>query len=622
MSMMSFMSKFKANKDLATFVILNYIDKFLIFLLPLAVLYISKDRECYNAIEYVYSIANVIAPFFIFFSSYAFYGYKLSLEGNDTGYVNTYRSYSSFIIVILSIIGIIAAFFVSRLVSSLSLLASLMILVRFVYQQTINNNNAYYRLIDKPACLLTYTISGSIFSVVLVYFFHLDQRYTLFAFFLPQLVVSFLCLNFFIGAKDFNIKGFWNYFVNSFKYAWPIVINCTIVALVMNYGKIYAYNYLSSYDMYNFSYIMRISLVIQMAHASLISFYGKELFVKGYSVSFYKKYFWVIGTAFVISVICLFVFNLFVTDKLTIGLTTFLILVYTVLYCLGASFEMWYGRKNQNHLILFVSIFSCLIFFGLIFIIGVQSLMSLALYMIIYALIYLIFLIMIAKAKKLLVGGVGLIPFNRIRIFFYRTFFGYDIDYKSYIGMFNILNCEKVYMRGANIGRFNRVQCVKLTMQKGSKLSLMNTIALVKEVVMLEDSEINRRNVIMGLYEPEFEGKESCIFFLGEKSLLTVHHKIDCTSSVKVGKNVVIAGSDTQFWTHGFDVERHMITKPIVLGNNIYIGSRSLICHGVSIADNVVIGAGTCVSKSISESGFYVSNYLLRKSVIQHYDMV
>lgn len=604
---------YKNNKNLAAFVILNYIDKFLVFLLPLAVLYITQERESYNAIEYVYSIANVIAPFFVFFSSYAFYGYKLSLENGNERYVGLYRRYGSFIIRILLVIGLVAAFFASLLVSSLSLLISFMILIRFLYLQTINNNNAYYRLIDKPARFLIFTILGSLASVALVYFFHLDLRSVLIAFFVPQLAISVLCLYAGKGKLPFFLKGFKEYFVNSFKYAWPIVVNCTIVAFVMNYGKIYAYNYLSSYEMYNFSYIMRISLVIQMAHASLISFYGKELFVKGYSASFFKKYGLVIGSAFILSVICLYVFNLFFTDKLTIDATTFLILIYTLLYSLGASLEMWYGRKNQNHVILYFSIFSSMIFFGLIFFVGVKSLMLLAIYMVVYALTYLILLIMIAKARRFVLWVVSVLPFNCVRIFIYRSFFGYDIDYKSRVGMLNLLNCDKVFIRGARIGHLNQIQCVSFTMKEGSFLRFMNKIILVKDVVLESECEVNRRNVIVGLYTNDFEEREDCNFYIGEKSLLTNHHRIDCTSSVRIGDNVVVAGCDTQFWSHGFDNHRNMIIKPIKIGDNIYIGSRSIICQGVTIESNVIIGAGTCVHKSISEPGFYVSSMLFKK---------
>ena len=176
-----------------------------------------------------------------------------------------------------------------------------------------------------------------------------------------------------------------------------------------------------------------------------------------------------------------------------------------------------------------------------------------------------------------------------------------------------MLNCEKVFIRNARIGHFNQIRCVALCMNERSNLRFMNKITLVRNVEMASESEINRRNVIMGLYTNDFEQRDECNFYIGEKSLLTNHHRIDCTSSVRIGDNVVIAGSDTQIWTHGFDNNRCMIVKPITIGNNIYVGSRCIICQGVTVSNDVIIGAGTCVHKNISEPGFYISNELHKK---------
>ena len=41
------------------------------------------------------------------------------------------------------------------------------------------------------------------------------------------------------------------------------------------------------------------------------------------------------------------------------------------------------------------------------------------------------------------------------------------------------------------------------------------------------------------------------------------------------------------------------ITKPITIGNNVYIGNDVIILPGVSIGDNVIIGAGAVVTKNI-----------------------
>ncbi|MEO9481808.1 MAG: acyltransferase [Ekhidna sp.] len=55
------------------------------------------------------------------------------------------------------------------------------------------------------------------------------------------------------------------------------------------------------------------------------------------------------------------------------------------------------------------------------------------------------------------------------------------------------------------------------------------------------------------------------------------------------------AGGDTSKW------------KRTSLGNNVSIGSNATVLP-VSICDNVVIGAGTVVTKDITESGVYAGN--------------
>lgn len=44
------------------------------------------------------------------------------------------------------------------------------------------------------------------------------------------------------------------------------------------------------------------------------------------------------------------------------------------------------------------------------------------------------------------------------------------------------------------------------------------------------------------------------------------------------------------------------ITKPIIIGNNVYIGNNVIILPGVTIGNNVVIGAGAVVSKNIPDN--------------------
>lgn len=47
------------------------------------------------------------------------------------------------------------------------------------------------------------------------------------------------------------------------------------------------------------------------------------------------------------------------------------------------------------------------------------------------------------------------------------------------------------------------------------------------------------------------------------------------------------------------------ITKPITVGNNVYIGVRSIILPGVTIGDNCIIGAGSVVTKDVPPGTVY-----------------
>ncbi len=48
------------------------------------------------------------------------------------------------------------------------------------------------------------------------------------------------------------------------------------------------------------------------------------------------------------------------------------------------------------------------------------------------------------------------------------------------------------------------------------------------------------------------------------------------------------------------------ITKPITIGDNVYVGVRSMILPGVTIGDNCIIGAGSIVTKDIPSNSVAV----------------
>lgn len=95
---------------------------------------------------------------------------------------------------------------------------------------------------------------------------------------------------------------------------------------------------------------------------------------------------------------------------------------------------------------------------------------------------------------------------------------------------------------------------------------------------------------------------------IGKNSGLGRNCHISALSSVTIGDNVMIA-EDLIIKTanHTISSSKQMInlpmtSKPINIGNNVWIGARVIILSGVTIGENVVIAAGAVVTKSFSSN--------------------
>lgn len=82
---------------------------------------------------------------------------------------------------------------------------------------------------------------------------------------------------------------------------------------------------------------------------------------------------------------------------------------------------------------------------------------------------------------------------------------------------------------------------------------------------------------------------------------------------VVFGDNVFI-GPNCGFYTAGHpidSIERNKgleFARPIIVGNNVWIGTNVTVVPGVTIGDNCVIGAGSVVTKDIPDNTVAVGN--------------
>lgn len=92
---------------------------------------------------------------------------------------------------------------------------------------------------------------------------------------------------------------------------------------------------------------------------------------------------------------------------------------------------------------------------------------------------------------------------------------------------------------------------------------------------------------------------------IGQRTRIQSHSFI--CSNVEIGSDCFV-GHGVMFINDKF-VDRKLSKDflPTQIGNKVYIGSNSSILP-VSICDDVVIGAGSVVTKNITESGTYAGN--------------
>lgn len=80
--------------------------------------------------------------------------------------------------------------------------------------------------------------------------------------------------------------------------------------------------------------------------------------------------------------------------------------------------------------------------------------------------------------------------------------------------------------------------------------------------------------------------------------------QIICGQEINIGKDVAIARDvvirDTD--AHEIIAEGYQKTKPVNIGNHVWIGQRAMIMKGVSIGNGSIIAAGAIVTKDVPEN--------------------
>lgn len=380
---------------------LSYLDKAIIFLLPLLVLQIFKDQTEYVIIEYIYSATTVIIPLIDFgLSGYFYYAYRNSKNKDKT--VLDFKSAFQRLYLILSALCILIVavnFFGFEFEKFIIFIVS-----RLLFILATTFFASYYRLINKPERVLYITLTANIFSLLFLFgFFFLESEFTLWLVFIGQIVFSvfyfiYCMVNVFIKTKhQYDFSQLIQIIKRSVIFSWPTILQVFLMMFIANYGKLSALSQMPINDATLLSVSQRFSMIIFLTHSSLWAFLVKDIYVQNDVLEINKKilikYLTILTfTAIGVSLVTFsYLFYTLTSEELQKPvLIVSLIIGHTFFSCIFAYLELHYGRENKNIIKLYLAIFGAAVFILLLTFLKINFLERIAIAMFISTLLSLV----------------------------------------------------------------------------------------------------------------------------------------------------------------------------------------------------------------------------------------
>ena len=166
----------------------------------------------------------------------------------------------------------------------------------------------------------------------------------------------------------------------------------------------------------------------------------------------------------------------------------------------------------------------------------------------------------------------------------------------------------EIYDASYDRGLFKKRILAKELCQKFNECEFTKVEEKKRILEKLFQKEIN----IMGI-EPNFYCDYGFNIYLGKNFYSNHNLVILDANKVEFGDNVFV-GPNCGFYTSGHPLDYETrnkgleYAKPIKVGNNVWIGGNVCVMPGITIGDNVVIGAGSVVNKNIPSNCVAVGN--------------
>ncbi|MEX2336148.1 MAG: acyltransferase [Fulvivirga sp.] len=146
--------------------------------------------------------------------------------------------------------------------------------------------------------------------------------------------------------------------------------------------------------------------------------------------------------------------------------------------------------------------------------------------------------------------------------------------------------------------KFNLCECgLNVIIQKGTVIRMPSRIQLNDNVSIGRDCQISS----------EFQDS---YLMIGKNTKIDKNCLLDYSGGLRIGHNVTLSeGVMIETHSHGYNPRSIPAKRPLEIMDNVWIGAHTIILPNVKIiGKNVIIGAGSVVTKSIEESCIVAGN--------------
>jgi acetyltransferase-like isoleucine patch superfamily enzyme len=208
------------------------------------------------------------------------------------------------------------------------------------------------------------------------------------------------------------------------------------------------------------------------------------------------------------------------------------------------------------------------------------------------------------RGRLLALAVTALLP-GPLKKAVYRRVFRYKIGKGVRIGLSLVDAAQCTIEDDVSIGHGNLILGVaRLRLGDHTRIGYGNILRGGESVDLDRYSEIIRFNVINAIPDNDCISDPVSRFTLGAGSVVTSGHRFDFTDTIDIGKRTIIGGRNSSFWTHN-----RQKTRPIRVGDFVYMGSEVRAAPGVEIPPYSIVGLGSVLIGRITEPHSLISGF-------------